>query len=123
MQPTRIYVKSVLKLLEKIEVKAIAHITGGGLPGNLPRVLPGDCKATINTGSWQWPEIFRWLQKEGNIETREMYRTFNCGVGMVLAVPSASADQAIELLEHAGETTWRIGDINPHTGPAEVEFV
>jgi len=122
MMPTRIYVKSILKLLKKIQVNSIAHITGGGLPGNLPRVLPGNCKATINTDSWQWPEVFRWLQEAGNIQTNEMYRTFNCGVGMVLAIPPDSADQAIVLLEAAGETVWRIGEITPHDGTAEVEL-
>ena len=122
MKPTRIYVKSILKLLDSISVKAIAHITGGGLPGNLPRVLPNNCKAVINTDSWQWPEVFNWLQNGGNIETREMYRTFNCGVGMVLAVPSDVAAEAIALLEQAGETAWRIGEIISHTGAAEVEL-
>jgi phosphoribosylformylglycinamidine cyclo-ligase len=122
LKPTRIYVKSILELLENINVHAIAHITGGGLPGNLPRVLPDNCKAVINTDSWQWPEVFTWLQGAGNIDTREMYRTFNCGVGMVLAVPSDSADQALALLEQAGETAWRIGEITPHEGAAEVEL-
>ena len=122
MKPTRIYVKSILTLLESIKVNAIAHITGGGLPGNLPRVLPDNCKAVINTKSWQWPAVFSWLQDGGNIETSEMYRTFNCGVGMVLAVPSDAANQAIALLEQAGETAWQIGEITSHTGPAEVEL-
>ncbi|MGW8248924.1 MAG: phosphoribosylformylglycinamidine cyclo-ligase [Acidiferrobacterales bacterium] len=122
LKPTRIYVKSILKLLENINVNAIAHITGGGLPGNLPRVLPDNCKAILNTDSWQWPEVFSWLQDAGNIKTYEMYRTFNCGVGMVLAVPSESADQALALLEQAGETVWRIGEIAPHDGAAEVEL-
>ena len=122
MKPTRIYVKSILTLLESIKVNSIAHITGGGLPGNLPRVLPDNCKAVINTKSWQWPAVFSWLQDGGNIETSEMYRTFNCGVGMVLAVPSDAANQAIALLEQAGETAWQIGEITSHTGPAEVEL-
>jgi phosphoribosylformylglycinamidine cyclo-ligase len=122
MKPTRIYVKSILKLLESIKANAIAHITGGGLPGNLPRVLPDNCKAVINTDSWQWPAVFNWLQDGGNINTSEMYRTFNCGVGMVLAIPSYAADKAITLLEQAGETAWQIGEITSHTGPAEVEL-
>jgi phosphoribosylformylglycinamidine cyclo-ligase len=122
MKPTRIYVKSILTLLESIKVNSIAHITGGGLPGNLPRVLPDNCKAVINTKSWQWPAVFSWLQDGGNIETSEMYRTFNCGVGMVLAVPSDAANQAIALLEQAGETAWQIGEITSHIGPAEVEL-
>jgi phosphoribosylformylglycinamidine cyclo-ligase len=123
MKPTRIYVKSILKLLEQVQVNAIAHITGGGLPGNFPRVLPDGCKAVIGTASWQWPEVFGWLQENGNIETSEMYRTFNCGVGMVLAVPAAAADQAITLLQQAGENVWSIGEVKPHNGPAEVEFL
>jgi len=122
MQPTRIYVKSILKLLEKIKVNAIAHITGGGLPGNLPRVLPDNCKAIINSNSWQWPEVFHWLQDTGNIETREMYRTFNCGVGMVLAVSADSADEALMLLTQVGERVWRIGELTGHNGKAEVEL-
>ena len=122
MKPTRIYVKSILRLLDTIKINAIAHITGGGLPGNLPRVLPDNCKATINTDSWQWPDVFRWLQEAGNIETREMYRTFNCGVGMVLVIPPDSADQALALLEQAGERVWRIGEITAHEGTAEVEL-
>jgi len=122
LKPTRIYVKSILTLLETINVKAIAHITGGGLPGNLPRVLPDNCKAVINTDSWQWPAVFKWLQDGGNIETREMYRTFNCGVGMVLVVPSDVVNDAIAVLEQAGETAWQIGEITSHNGSAEVEL-
>ena len=123
MAPTRIYVKSILDLLAKCPVHAIAHITGGGLPGNIPRVLPHNCKAVIDPGSWQWPAVFKWLQESGNIETREMYRTFNCGIGMVLAVPPENVKQAIEILHQGGETVWVLGQIQQHDGPAEVEFL
>jgi phosphoribosylformylglycinamidine cyclo-ligase len=122
MTPTRIYVKSVLALLESIPVNAIAHITGGGLPGNLPRVLPDDTVATIDSSSWQWPEVFKWLQKEGNVDTMEMYRTFNCGVGMVLVVAAEQVGSAIDCLEQHGESVWRLGEIRPENGKARVEF-
>lgn len=111
LEPTRIYVKSVLQLMQQLQVKALSHITGGGLLENLPRVLPTDTCAHIETGSWQWPPVFQWLQGAGNVESEEMYRTFNCGVGMVLCVASAEADQAIAALNAAGETAWRIGHI------------
>jgi len=123
MQPTRIYVKSVLKLLETVKIKAIAHITGGGLPGNLPRVLPDNCKALVQSGSWKWPEIFQWLQSGGNIATPEMYRTFNCGVGMVLVVPASLAEQSISILQQYGEVAWQLGEIASHSGSPEVEII
>jgi len=122
MAPTRIYVKSILTLLADIPVKAIAHITGGGLPGNLPRVMPQDTVAHIDTGSWQWPEVFQWLQQNGNIDTNEMYRTFNCGVGMVLAVAAADADQALATLRSQGETAWLLGEIKTGSGEPRVDF-
>jgi len=122
MAPTRIYVKSILALLADTPVKAIAHITGGGLPGNLPRVMPQDTVAHIDTGSWQWPEVFQWLQQNGNIETSEMYRTFNCGVGMVLAVAATNADKALATLRAQGETAWFIGEIKSGSGEPRVDF-
>jgi phosphoribosylformylglycinamidine cyclo-ligase len=109
LQPTRIYVKPVLELLRGIRVKAIAHITGGGLLENIPRVLPDAIYARLNTRSWQWPAIFSWLQKTGGIETEEMHRTFNCGVGMILIVASAEAEPALNILRALGENAWTIG--------------
>ena len=111
MAPTRIYVKPLLALIEKFEVKALAHITGGGITENLPRVLPPATNAVIDTQSWQWPTVFKWLQEKGNVETREMYRTFNCGVGMILAVPAEQAQAVVAELNSAGEQAWVIGAI------------
>ncbi len=111
MAPTRIYVKSVLKLINASKVNALSHITGGGFQENIPRVLPDDCKAVIDTNSWQWPEVFGWLQEKGNIATHEMFRTFNCGVGMIIAVPEEKASSAIALLNAEGEQAWLIGEV------------
>ncbi|MDZ4297689.1 MAG: phosphoribosylformylglycinamidine cyclo-ligase [Moraxellaceae bacterium] len=115
MTPTRIYVKSMLALVKALPVHAMAHITGGGLPGNLPRVLPEGCDAVIDESSWTWPPLFQWLQSAGNIERFEMYRTFNCGVGMVVVVPADQADAAIAQLASTGDQAWRIGHIVPST--------
>ena len=116
LEPTRIYVKSVLALLEKIQVNAISHITGGGFWENIPRVLPDDSKAVIDGSSWAWPSIFNWLQENGNVTTHEMYRTFNCGVGLMIALPADVAQQAIDLLNELGETAWQIGQIEKRSG-------
>lgn len=115
MTPTRIYVKSMLALIKALPVHALAHITGGGLPGNLPRVLPEGCDAIVNESSWTWPPLFQWLQQQGNVERFEMYRTFNCGVGMVVVVPADQADAAIAQLQSTGETAWKLGEIVPST--------
>ena len=120
LEPTRIYVKSLLALIEQVDVRAMAHITGGGLPENLPRVLPDDVVAHVDTSSWTLPELFQWLQREGQVESFEMFRTFNCGVGMVLVVPDAQLDQALALLEASGEKAWLLGDIRRGDGAAEV---
>ena len=119
LEPTKIYVKSLLKLLEQTEVHAMAHITGGGFWENIPRVLPDDCKAVVKGDSWQWPSIFNWLMKNGNIAEFEMYRTFNCGVGMVVALPSDKVDAALELLNAEGEKAWLIGNIAKRNGDEE----
>jgi phosphoribosylformylglycinamidine cyclo-ligase len=111
LAPTRIYVKPVLKLLKNCEVHALSHITGGGFWENIPRVLPENTKAVIDGSSWQWPEVFNWLQKSGNVETYEMYRTFNCGVGMIIALPQDQVDAALALLKAEGENAWLIGHI------------
>ena len=111
LTPTTIYVKALLQLFAVVQVKALSHITGGGLLENLPRVLPKDCNAVINTASWEWPTIFQWLRDKGNVETREMYRTFNCGVGMVLCVAPEDAARALSLLATEGYCAWEIGHI------------
>ncbi|MEO6697996.1 MAG: phosphoribosylformylglycinamidine cyclo-ligase [Paraperlucidibaca sp.] len=122
MTPTRIYVKSMLALVKALPVHAMAHITGGGLPGNLPRVLPEGCDAIVDESSWSWPPLFQWLQAEGNVERFEMYRTFNCGVGMVVVVPAEHADAAIAQLESTGEKAWKLGQIatSTHSEPTVV---
>jgi phosphoribosylformylglycinamidine cyclo-ligase len=111
LTPTRIYVKSILNLLRDFRINGIAHITGGGLLENIPRVLPGGCKAVINRGSWQLPAIFQLLQKEGNIAPDEMLRTFNCGIGMVLAVPEKEADEVMIRLGGLNEQAFLIGQV------------
>lgn len=111
LEPTRIYVKNLLALFKTTPVHALCHITGGGFWENIPRVLPADTKAVINGKSWQWPAIFDWLQQQGNISRHEMYRTFNCGVGMIVVVPAAQLDNALSQLQQAGETAWHLGEI------------
>ena len=123
MAPTKIYVKSLLKLINASDVHALSHITGGGFQENIPRVLPEGTKAVIDTNSWQWPEVFTWLQSNGNVETREMFRTFNCGVGMIIALPEEKADAAIALLNAEGEQSWIIGEIQELNGDEDaVQF-
>ncbi len=111
MAPTRIYVKPLLNLIKNIDVHAMAHITGGGFWENIPRVLPENTVATIDAATWQWPEIFDFLKTKGNVSTYEMYRTFNCGVGMFVIVDSADAQKTVELLNSAGENAWIAGQI------------
>ncbi|HAN29306.1 MAG TPA: phosphoribosylformylglycinamidine cyclo-ligase [Haliea salexigens] len=111
LTPTLIYVKALLALFGEVEVKALSHITGGGLPENLPRVLPADCRAVVDTASWSWPPIFQWLQEQGNVATPEMYRTFNCGVGMVLCVAPSATRTTLDLLAREGLTAWQLGTI------------
>lgn len=112
LTPTRIYVKSLLELFKTVPVKALSHITGGGLLENLPRVLPDNARANINTSSWQWPAVFSWLQEQGGVASTEMYRTFNCGVGMVVCVAAEDAEPALAVLEAAGEQAWLLGNIS-----------
>jgi len=116
LTPTRIYVKPILALLEKVPVAAIAHITGGGLPGNVVRVLPDSTQARLQRDSWTAAPIFDWLQDRGNIEDAEMYRTFNCGVGMVVVVSPQDAQQTLDTLTQAGETAMIIGSIEIRGG-------
>jgi phosphoribosylformylglycinamidine cyclo-ligase len=111
LEPTRIYVRPVLKLLEAVRVKGLAHITGGGLVDNVPRILPRGLAARIERSAWPLPPLFRWLQEQGRIAEAELYRVFNCGVGMVAVVGAREAHAAARVLERAGETVWRIGRI------------
>ncbi|MCB1852195.1 MAG: phosphoribosylformylglycinamidine cyclo-ligase [Gammaproteobacteria bacterium] len=123
LAPTRIYVKPLLQLHQSLEIHALAHITGGGLLENLPRVLPAGTRAVIELDAWERPPIFQWLQEQGNIADAEMLRTFNCGVGMIACVAAEDADNAQAQLNRAGETVLRLGRILPSEGPASVEFV
>nr|WP_275975455.1 phosphoribosylformylglycinamidine cyclo-ligase [Shewanella xiamenensis] len=119
LEPTKIYVKSLLKLIDASDVHAMAHITGGGFWENIPRVLPENCKAVIQGDSWQWPAVFNWLMENGNIAEYEMYRTFNCGVGMIVALPADKVDAALALLAAEGEQAWLIGAIAAREGNEE----
>ncbi len=112
LEPTRIYVKSVLQLIEKFPVKGLAHITGGGLVDNVPRILPEHLTARLKRGSWPLPPLFEWLQRQGNVAEAEMLRVFNCGIGMVAIVAEQDAQAASKLLRAAGETVWRIGAVH-----------
>lgn len=123
LAPTRIYVKPVLKLIKSLPVHALCHVTGGGFWENIPRVLPENTKAVINGDSWQWPAIFTWLQEQGNVETYEMYRTFNCGVGMIIAVPAEQLDAALSLLRAEGENAWHLGEIQTATADEKQVYI
>ncbi|WP_303786096.1 phosphoribosylformylglycinamidine cyclo-ligase [Azovibrio restrictus] len=116
MAPTRIYVKSILALMEKVTVKGMAHITGGGLLENVPRVLPGNTVAVLEKAAWPRPRLFDWLQAEGNVAEDEMHRVFNCGIGMVVVVPAGQAETALFQLRSTGEQAWRIGRIEARQG-------
>jgi phosphoribosylformylglycinamidine cyclo-ligase len=123
LEPTKIYIKSALKMIEQHDIHAISHITGGGFWENIPRVLPEGTKAVIDGSSWEWPIIFKWLQEQGNVATREMYRTFNCGVGLIVALPADQADAAVKLLNAEGENAWVIGKIaDAQPGQEQVEI-
>lgn len=111
MAPTRIYVKPLLALMAALPVKGMAHITGGGLTENIPRVLPESVKAVVEKSSWERPALFSWLQREGNVAENEMHRVFNCGIGMVVIVASEHVQQALQLLHDAGEKAVEIGRI------------
>lgn len=123
MQPTRIYVKSILDVLQaKLPIKAMAHITGGGITENVPRSLPDNVVANINLDSWQAPPVFAWLQEHGKIEQAEMLRTFNCGIGFSLVVAAENTDAILARLHAAGEFACVIGSIEAGNGPASVTF-
>ena len=117
--PTRIYVRSARALMEKMRVKGIAHITGGGISENLPRMMSDSVHAEIDTSSWQQGPVFDWLAERGNIEIDEMRRTFNCGVGLIVAVAADDADSALKILAAQGESAWRIGQIADGTSPVQ----
>ena len=120
LEPTRIYVKPLLRLLAEVEVSAIAHITGGGLLENPPRVLPQGVVAEIHRSSWPLPAIFEWLRQGGNLDETEMLRTFNCGIGLMVVVPEADATRAVAILEAAGEIVFPLGQIRRGRGQPRV---
>jgi phosphoribosylformylglycinamidine cyclo-ligase len=120
MEPTRIYVKSVLKLLSAAPVKGLAHITGGGIVGNVPRILPLGTNAVIYKAAWPRPQLFSWLQEAGNVAEDEMFRVFNCGIGMVIVVAREHVQLATMLLKREGELVYEIGAIE-ESGATEPE--
>jgi phosphoribosylformylglycinamidine cyclo-ligase len=111
LEPTRIYVRSIQKLLESVEVRAMAHVTGGGLTGNVPRVLPAGCRVRISRSSWSVPPVFEVLRKAGHVDDAEMFRTFNMGIGYVVIVAPAAAETAARLLRDGGERVVRLGEV------------
>ncbi len=116
IEPTKIYVNSILSLINNLPVNAISHITGGGLLENIPRALPNNLAAKLDASSWTMPDIFKWLQTEGNIDLKEMYRVLNCGVGMVVVSPKNSSQAVIDCLKDSGENAWLVGEIVNSTG-------
>ncbi len=120
LAPTRIYVKPLLELMKRVPVKGLSHITGGGITENLPRVFPGGLDAVVDTKSWVPGDLFDWLAERGNIETAEMRRTFNCGVGMIVVVDEKDSDRSITLLNEAGENAWHLG--STAEGNGEVRY-
>ncbi len=116
LAPTRIYVKPVLDAIRSHDIKGIAHITGGGIVENVPRVLPATVKAVIRRDSWRLPAVFQWLQSAGGVTDTELHRVFNCGIGMVLIAGHAAAAAIVDMLEAAGERAWIAGEITPRLG-------
>ena len=123
MQPTRIYVKPILSLIESVPVKGLAHITGGGITGNVPRIFPKGVSAKIRGNAWPRPPLFQWLQREGGVADDEMHRVFNCGIGMVLVVAAGDASRAAEKLRAMGETVYEIGTVESSAGEAEARII
>ena len=119
LAPTRIYVASVHQLLTKHPIHAMSHITGGGFQENLPRVLPADCQAIVDTQAWPRPKIFDWLQQQGNLSQDQLYRTFNCGIGLILCVPETDSPAVLDALAELGEQAWDIGHIAASDSTAE----
>ncbi|MCZ6559866.1 MAG: phosphoribosylformylglycinamidine cyclo-ligase [Gammaproteobacteria bacterium] len=120
LQPTRIYVSAIMNLIRIFPIHGLAHVTGGGLPENLPRILPDGCNAVIDINSWQRPEIFSWLQDQGGIDDQEMLRTFNCGIGMVICLPAENEAAALASLRTDGENAFHLGIIEK--GDGQVQF-
>lgn len=123
LEPTRIYVKLLLNLLRQYDIHALAHITGGGLTENLPRVLPARSMAKISLSSWKRPDIFNWLQEKGGVSDEEMLRTFNCGIGMVLVVPAEQVEDIITACRLDGVPAWQIGHMAGADSDTDVPFV
>lgn len=122
LEPTHIYSQLCLGLRQVVELKSIAHITGGGIVENLPRVLPKEVKALVDSNSWQRPELFQFLQTAGNVSDLEMWRTFNCGVGLILSLSEAQSQQAITYIKEQGYTAWQIGHVETK-GDTDVEAI
>ena len=123
LAPTSIYVKSLLSLLDEVPVHALAHITGGGLTENLPRVLPLGTNAHINLASWEFPSIFKWLQEKGNVSLADMLITFNCGIGMIVCVAAEDEPATLATLAQLGETAFTIGELVESDGKPEVIYL
>ncbi|MGQ0546612.1 MAG: phosphoribosylformylglycinamidine cyclo-ligase [Betaproteobacteria bacterium] len=123
LEPTRIYVKPVLALLAAVPVKGLAHITGGGITGNVPRILPPETRALVRKAAWPRPALFQWLQREGNLAEDEMFRVFNCGIGMAVVVAAGDAGRAARMLSDAGETVYEIGVVEAAPGEPEAVVV
>jgi phosphoribosylformylglycinamidine cyclo-ligase len=123
LEPTKIYVKPLLELIKQVNVHALAHITGGGITENLPRVLPDRLDAAIQLDSWQWPNIFQWLQAQGNVSLADMLTTFNCGVGMIVCVAANDVAKTLSVLKEQGEIAFELGEIVSGTGKAQVHYI
>ncbi len=123
LEPTKIYVKSLLALLNRVDVHAFAHITGGGLTENLPRVLPDGINANIQLNAWEFPAIFQWLQQQGNVELADMLTTFNCGVGMIVCVAAEDEQATLNILTDLGETVFSLGELIAAEGKPKVNYL
>ncbi|MSP28367.1 MAG: phosphoribosylformylglycinamidine cyclo-ligase [Methylococcales bacterium] len=123
LKPTTIYVKSLLALLDKVPVHALAHITGGGLTENLPRVLPEGIDANINLQAWEFPAVFNWLQQQGNVALADMLTTFNCGVGMIICVAAEDEQATLDMLTKLGETVFTLGELLAADGKPQVNYL
>ena len=111
MEPTKLYVKSILNLKKTIKIKGMAHITGGGITENIPRILEPHLMAEIQSSNWPLPKLFQWLQDKGNISSSELYRTFNCGIGMAIVIDQKDVAKAKQILHESNETVYEIGII------------
>lgn len=123
MEPTRIYVKPILALLKEVDVQSLCHITGGGFWENIPRVLPEDAVAVVDAATYEWPEVFTFLMNKGNVDKYEMYRTFNCGVGMLVVIEEKDVAKTIETLKAQGENAWLIGKIEKKAADSDKQVV